>query len=432
MKGGTIPHNPSPPSAPLPEREGLGVGRPDRATDVPACGNRPTPNPSLPGRGEAGDHPQPRTISLSINTSWNLVNFRSNLIARLQREGYAVVALSPLDAHSAALVAMGVRHIPIAIDSKGVSPIRDLLLALRYRRILKAVRPVAFLGWTIKPNIYGSLAAHALGIPVINNISGLGTAFIKPGLLTRIVQMLYRAALARSATVFFQNRHDRDLFVTQRLVREAQTLLLPGSGIDLAQFVPEPFDETRPPVFLMVARLLRDKGVVEFADAARIVRRTHPDVRFALLGFLDVQNRTAIDRATVEGWQREGILHYLGEAADVRPHLARSTAVVLPSYREGMPRSLLEAAAMGRPLIATDVPGCTEIARAGENAVLCAPRDARSLADAMLTLLDLDPGARAEMGRCSREIAEREFDVTVIEERYLAAIEQATDRRPRF
>ena len=327
---------------------------------------------------------------------------------------------------------MGVRHIPIAIDSKGLSPVRDLLLAYRYRQILKAVRPVAFLGWTIKPNIYGSLAAHALGIPVINNISGLGTAFIKPGLLTRIVQMLYRAALARSATVFFQNRHDRDLFVTQRLVREAQTLLLPGSGIDLAQFVPEPFDETRPPVFLMVARLLRDKGVVEFADAARIVRRTHPDVRFALLGFLDVQNRTAIDRATVEGWQREGILHYLGEAADVRPHLARSTAVVLPSYREGMPRSLLEAAAMGRPLIATDVPGCTEIARAGENAVLCAPRDARSLADAMLTLLDLDPGARAEMGRCSREIAEREFDVTVIEERYLAAIEQATDRRPRF
>jgi glycosyltransferase involved in cell wall biosynthesis len=363
-----------------------------------------------------------RTIVLSINTSWNLVNFRSNLIARLQREGFAVVALSPLDEHSAALIAMGVRHIAIDIDSKGLSPLRDLMLAYRYWRIMKTVRPVAFLGWTIKPNVYGSLAAHALGIPVINNISGLGTAFIKLGPITRVVQRLYRTALARSATVFFQNRHDRDLFVTQRLVTLARTVLLPGSGIDLAQFVPQPLEEAPAPVFLMVARLLRDKGVVEFADAARMVRQTRPDVTFELLGFLDVQNRTAIDREMVEGWQREGILHYLGEAADVRPHLSRATAVVLPSYREGMPRSLLEAAAMGRPLIATDVPGCTEIARAGENAFLCAARDARSLADAMVALLDLDSVGRAAMGRRSREIAEREFDVSVVEARYLNAI----------
>ena len=381
---------------------------------------------------ETGRVPQARrTIVLSINTSWNIVNFRRNLIVRLQREGYDVVALAPRDAHSDTLVAMGVRYFPVDIDSKGLSPVHDLKLAAQYYRILKALRPVAFLGWTIKPNVYGSLAAHALGIPVINNISGLGTAFIKIGLLTRIVRMLYRTALARSSTVFFQNRHDRDLFVAQRLVRAPRTALLPGSGIDLAQFVPEtfvpePVSEAATPVFLMVARLLRDKGVVEFADAARIVRETRPDVAFELLGFLDVQNRTAIDRDTVEGWEREGRLRYLGEAADVRPYLARATAVVLPSYREGMPRSLLEAAAMGRPLIATDVPGCTEIARAGQNAFLCAPRDARSLADAMLALLALDADARAAMGRRSREIAEREFDVSVVEARYLDAIARAT------
>ena len=369
--------------------------------------------------------PQTQTIVLSINTSWNIVNFRRNLIARLQREGYDVVALAPRDAHSETLVAMGVRYFPVDIDSKGLSPVRDLKLAAQYYRILKQLRPVAFLGWTIKPNVYGSLAAHALGIPVINNISGLGTAFIKVGLLTRIVRRLYRTALARSATVFFQNRHDRDLFVAQRLVRAPRTVLLPGSGIDLAQFVPDPAGEGASPMFLMVARLLRDKGVVEFAEAARIVRQTRPDVAFQLLGFLDVQNRTAIDRAMVDGWEREGILGYLGEAADVRPYLARVTAVVLPSYREGMPRSLLEAAAMGRPLIATDVPGCTEIARAGENAFLCAPRNAQSLADAMLALLDLDADARATMGRRSRAIAEREFDVSVVEARYLDAIARA-------
>ncbi|RXD02147.1 glycosyltransferase family 1 protein [Sphingomonas sp. UV9] len=367
-----------------------------------------------------------KTIVISINTSWNIVNFRANLVSRLQSEGYDVVALAPRDPHSEALIALGVRYFPIEIDSKGLSPVRDLKLASQYFRILKQVRPVAFLGWTIKPNVYGSLAAHALGIPVINNISGLGTAFIKIGLVTRVVRLLYRAALARSATVFFQNRHDRDLFVAQRLVRSARTALLPGSGIDLAQFVPEPAGEGAPPAFLMVARLLRDKGVVEFADAARIVRASRPDVEFHLLGFLDVQNRTAIDRATVQRWEQEGTLRYLGEAVDVRPHLVRAAAVVLPSYREGMPRSLLEAAAMERPLIATDVPGCTEIARAGENAFLCTVRDARSLAGAMLAFLALDTDARAAMGRRSREIAEREFDVSVVEARYLEAIATAT------
>lgn len=380
-----------------------------------------------------------KTIVLSINTSWNLVNFRGNLIARLRREGFDVVALSPRDAHSDALVALGVRHIAIDIDSKGLSPLRDLKLAARYWRVLAALRPVAYLGWTIKPNVYGSLAAHALGIPVINNISGLGTAFIKVGPLTRLVEALYRAALTRSATVFFQNRHDRDLFVEQRLVPPARTALLPGSGIDLAHFDPALFDPPlfdpplsagaatgQPFVFLLVARLLRDKGVVEFVEAARIVRRTRPDAAFHLLGFLDVENRTAIGRADVDRWEREGVVRYLGAAADVRPHLADAAAVVLPSYREGMPRSLLEAAAMGKPLIATDVPGCTEIARAGENAILCRPRDARALADAMRAMLDLDAAARAAMGARSRRIAEQEFDVSIVEARYLDAIARAT------
>ncbi|HEX8553360.1 MAG TPA: glycosyltransferase family 4 protein [Sphingomonas sp.] len=370
--------------------------------------------------------PKAGIIVVSINTSWNIVNFRAGLIRRLQAEGYRVVAVSPPDAHVPALVAMGVEHVPIAMDNKGVSPARDLQLLAAYWRILRRLRPTAYLGWTIKPNVYGSLAAHALGIPVINNISGLGTAFIKVGLLTRIVQRLYRTALARSATIFFQNRHDRDLFVEQRLVPANRTALLPGSGIDLADFTPANVPAGEPFAFLMVARLLRDKGVLEFADAARMVHAVRPDVRFRLLGFLDVENRTAIGRDVVEGWGREGIVEYLGEATDVRPHLAAASAVVLPSYREGMPRSLLEAAAMGKPLVATDVPGCTEIARAGENAFLCAARDARSLADAMLAMLALGPSALAAMGASSRVIAETEFDTAVVEARYIDAIARAT------
>jgi len=371
------------------------------------------------------------TIVLSINTSWNIINFRADLIRRLQYDGYDVVAVSPDDGYGPAITALGVRHIALPIDSKGQSPFNDIKLTVRYWQILRQLRPSVFLGWTIKPNIYGSIAAHALRIPVINNISGLGTAFIKVGPLTQIVGRLYRIALARSSTVFFQNRYDRDLFIAQRCVRSEHTALLPGSGINLTDFSPvDPVGETAPFSFLMVARLLRDKGVVEFAEAARIVRATRPEVRFHLLGFLDVANRTAVDRATVESWVRDGTLDYLGEASDVRPYLAAASAVVLPSYREGMPRSLLEAAAMGKPLVATDVPGCTEIARAGENAFLCHARDARSLAQAMLAMLDLDPVTYAAMGQRSREIAEQEFSVAVVEARYIAAINGALGKVP--
>jgi len=227
--------------------------------------------------------------------------------------------------------------------------------------------------------------------------------------------------------VFFQNHHDRDLFVGQRLVQTSRTALLPGSGIDLADFKPEgSVVSEKPFAFLLVARLLRDKGVIEFVEAARIVRQQRPDTVFRLLGFLDVDNRTAISRSEVDRWQQEGVVTYLGAASDVRPHLAAASVVVLPSYREGMPRSLLEAAAMAKPLIATDVPGCTEIARAGVNAILCAPRDAAALAEAMIAMLELSPATRATMGANSRAIAEQEFDVRVVEDRYLAAINRAT------
>ena len=368
-----------------------------------------------------------KTIVVSVNSSWNLLNFRAELLRRLMADGFRVMALTPNDEHVDALRALGIEHVVMPIDSQGVSPLRDAGLVWRYWRALKRIQPVAYLGWTIKPNTYGSLAAHALGIPVINNVSGLGTAFIKQGWLTRVASALYRLAFARSATVFFQNATDRDLFVRRRLVSAARAALLPGSGIDTARFRPiAKAGEASPFTFLMVARLIRDKGAFEYVEAAARLRERHPDVRFDILGQLDVANRTAITRAQVEQWVGEGVIRYRGQASDVRPFIAEADCVVLPSYREGMPRSLLEAAAMGKPLVATDVPGCTEIARAGENAFLCTARDAASLANAMEKMLMVAPLKHAAMGRRSRQIAEKEFDVAIVEARYLDAITRAT------
>jgi glycosyltransferase involved in cell wall biosynthesis len=366
-----------------------------------------------------------KRIAIAINTSWNILNFRAGLIRALVAEGYDVLALAPPDAYSSRLVELGCRYIPVAMDNKGTSPHRDLLLLSRFWRILKRERVDVYLGYTIKPNIYGSLAAHALGIPVINNVAGLGTAFIRESWLTLLVKAMYRAAFRRSRLVFFQNNDDRSLFLDNNIVRPDRTALLPGSGIDLNRYQVVP--PNRPAGdeafrFLLVARLLWDKGVGEFVEAARIVSQRRPTVRFQLLGFLDVENRTAVSRATVDGWVAEGVVEYLGTTDDVRPYLAAADCVVLPSYREGTPRTLLEAAAMGKPLIATDVPGCREVVEHGRNGFLCPVRDPAGLAEQMMRMLDLPSAMLAQMGRESREKAEQEFDEQIVIHRYLEAL----------
>jgi len=374
---------------------------------------------------------KPPTLVISINASWNIVNFRAGLIRGLREVGYRVVALAPRDAWSDRLAGLGVEFHPIEMDRKGLSPASDLRLLWRYRRALRRLRPDAFLGYTAKPNVWGSLAAQSLGIPVVNNVSGLGTAFIRGGWLGRLVAGLYRLAFRRSATVFFQNEDDRDLFVSRGIVAAGKARLLPGSGIDTDRFRPAPAAAAaadRPFAFLMIARLLRDKGVGEYVEAARRVRREAPDTRFRLLGFLDSDNRTAFSSAEVEAWVEDGLIDYLGPSDDVRPAIAESDCVVLPSYREGLPRTLLEAAAMGKPLIATDVPGCRQIVRHGVNGLLCRVRDPGSLAEAMLEMLRAPPGRRAGWGGSARAIVEAEYDERIVVGLYLAALDEALGR----
>jgi glycosyltransferase involved in cell wall biosynthesis len=285
---------------------------------------------------------------------------------------------------------------------------------------------VAFLGFTIKPNIYGSLAARALGIATINNVSGLGTAFIRQGLVTRVASTLYRLALRGSATVFFQNDEDRRQFIDARLVAPRQARLLPGSGVDLDRFRPLALPAGDAPfTFLLVARLLWDKGVQEYVDAARSVRARHPDTRFQILGFTDVDNRTAVPRVTLDRWVGEGLIDYLGAADDVRPLIEAADCIVLPSYREGLPRSLLEASAMARPIVATDVPGVRDVVDDGVTGLLCAARSAPSLAEAMLAMIAMSPAERRAMGQAGRSRVEGGFGIGEVTRRYLEAIDDA-------
>jgi glycosyltransferase involved in cell wall biosynthesis len=369
-----------------------------------------------------------KLVLISINASWNIVNFRRGLIAALQARGYRVAVAAPEDEYTPHLLSLGVEYIPLPMDKQGISPARDLRLLLRYRQVLRQLHPDVFLGYTAKPNVYGALAGRLLSIPVINNIAGLGTAFIKRSWLTSVMTNLYRIALSRSSTVFFQNSEDMRLFIAHRMVRPAQARLLPGSGVDINLFQPQECDAASGGVrFLLAGRLLWDKGVCEFIEAARAVRRVVPDARFQILGFADVENRTAVPRAALDQWVNEGLVEYLGHSDDVRPFIAAADCVVLPSYREGLPRVLLEAAAMAKPLIATDVPGCQHVVEDGRNGFLCAARSSGSLAEAMLRMAALSSDERRAMGTAGRARVEAEFDERIVIERYLAAIRDATD-----
>ncbi|MGZ8941570.1 MAG: glycosyltransferase family 4 protein [Methylobacter sp.] len=369
-------------------------------------------------------------VIIAANTAWSVYNFRAGLIRTLTTEGYEVVVVAPTDEYAIRLPELGCRFVPLAIDNKGTHVGRDLVLLLRFFSFLRKERPDVYIGYTIKPNIYGSVAAHILRIPVINNISGLGTVFIKENWLTNLVRWLYRAALSHSHCVFFLNDEDLELFVKAGLVAPEKVARLPGEGIDLRAFqpVPEVSENGQSFRFLLSARMLRDKGIVEYVEAARVVRKRYPNAEFNLLGFLDVQNPTAISTEQMATWVEEGIISYLGVTDDVKPYLAEADCVVLPSYyREGIPRSLLEAAAMGKPIITTDAVGCRDVVDDGVNGFLCLPKSKDDLAEKMEKMILLDHQRRFEMGKRGRQKVEREFDEKIVIGHYLSMIKGAKE-----
>jgi len=358
-----------------------------------------------------------KRVVLASNSSWYLYNFRASTIAAFLGQGYEVICLAPEDEFSQGLNVLGARYVALPMKADGTNPWQELVLIWRMIRFLRRERPDFVFNFTVKLNVYLGLAARFHHIPYANNVSGLGTVFLHEGFLFRQVQRIYGWANAGAKRVFFQNINDLDTFVGKGLVSQQQAVLIPGSGVNVEHFAYTPLPGG-PFRFLMVSRLIADKGVREFVHAAGLVKQQHPEAQFVLLGPGEVQNRSAIPRSEMEQWRQSGVVEFPGAVLDVRPWLSDSHVLVLPSYREGMPRSVLEAAAMGRPAIVTDVPGCRQSIVAGETGWLCQVRSADSLAAQMIAVMQPDVDIDA-FGKRAVERARRDFSETSVVNAYL-------------
>jgi glycosyltransferase involved in cell wall biosynthesis len=347
-----------------------------------------------------------------------VLGFRGHLLREMVARGHDVAVYLPNAAPPVAegLSAMGVSCRQISLNRTGISPVGDVGSLNRLRAAFHATGVDLVFACSAKPVIYGSLAARLAGVPdTFSMVEGLGYSFSSPNLRARCVRplltRLYQISLRLNRKVFFLNPDDRALFCDRRLVKgPEQCVLLNGIGVDLAAFRPAPLPER--PAVLMIARLLKDKGVREYVAAARIIRDKHPDVAFRLLGRKD-SHPDAIAERDLQAWVQEGAIEYLGWLDDVRPAIAACTLFVLPSYREGVPRTTMEALAMGRPVVTTDVPGCRETVEHGRNGYLVPARDVPALVEAVERFI-ANPEQTARMGSASRSLAEGKFDVRAV------------------
>lgn len=352
------------------------------------------------------------------NSLSSVLCFRLNLITALQDRGLEVhLAIPDFNSNKDAVRLFGrmkVRVHEIPLSRTGGNPVHEIKLLLALRSIMRTVRPEVVLGYTIKPAIYASIAAKIAGVPRIYAlITGLGYSFIDSGdikrkVLKKIVSMMYFVSMKCVTKVIFQNHDDEELFRARGILpTNKPSLVVNGSGVDIDEFAISPLPGNVS--FLLIARLLGDKGVREYVSSARVVKEKYPESTFRLVGEID-ENPDSISKTELNNWVKEGTITYLGQLGDVRPAISKSSVFVLPSYREGIPRTVLEAMSMGRPIITTDAPGCRETVQDGQNGFLVPVKSVSELASCMLKFLD-DPSIIEAMGEHSRRIAERKYDV---------------------
>ncbi|TQP65954.1 glycosyltransferase family 4 protein [Vibrio cholerae] len=365
-------------------------------------------------------------LLMVANTAWSVFNFRHSLIKELLSCGVELYVIAPEDKFSAKLSEMGCQVLDLPMQAKGVNPIADLGLMLRLLRHYREIKPDFIIHYTIKPNIYGSLAAKLAGIPSLAITTGLGYTFVNQNVVSQVAQQLYNFAFRYPQEVWFLNEDDRSVFLEHHLIEPDKAVLLHGEGVNLNHFVPSDKPQLDENVrFLLIARMLRDKGVCEFVEAARQIRQRYPNAIFQLLGDCSVLNPSVIGREEIALWEKEGIVEYLGTTDDVRPIIAQADCLVLPSYyREGIPRTLMEGAAMAKPIITTDNVGCRDVVLDGQTGYLCEVKNAKALAQRCEQFLTLSDSEKQAMGKAGRSFMEAKFDEKLVIKQYFETLKK--------
>ena len=357
-----------------------------------------------------------KKVVIIKNSAWAIYNYRLNLANYLNESGYEVVIVAPSDDHYCHYIKKEFEFFDIKIKSDSINPIQDIKLLFSIFWLYRKIKPDVVLNFTIKLNIYSAIAARLLGIPSINNLTGLGTVFIKENFITQIAQNLYRISLFCANVVFFQNNDDLKFFTDNKLVSPDKCSLLPGSGVDTNKFNSFAVKKHDSFKFLMVSRLLRDKGIYEYIEAAKLLNRS--DIEFWILGESPSAHKTAISNEEIYKLSSHGIIKYFKRTDNVKSFLDKVDCVVLPSYREGCPRSILEASAVGLPVIVSDVPGCRQVVDNNITGLYCKVKDFHDLARKMEEILKMSKNERQKMGQMGRQKMLDHFDESIVLDRY--------------
>ena len=358
-----------------------------------------------------------KTIALVANSTWNIHNFRLNLLDKFIGEGHDVIVIAPVDQYIEYKEKYpAVKHVALrSLDRDSTNPLKDLVLIAELTRKYKRLKPDLVIHFTNKPNIYGAIAARRAKVDSIAIVTGLGYAFIHNGFIKSVTTALYKYTSKYHKKFIFENIEDRELFENENIITEGQGISVKGCGVNTTYFHPYPNQEVNEAmVFTFVGRLLYDKGVKEFVEAARIIKLVHPKTQFWLVGELDPDNPATVEKDELIEWVDSDIVYYHGFQRDVRPFISKSDCVVLPSYREAIPRTITEAMAMAKPVITTDTAGCREAVEVEVNGYLAKLRDANDLAESMQKIISLTEEERKSMGQAGRNIVMNQFDDRLI------------------
>ena len=368
-----------------------------------------------------------KKIIINSNIIWTIANFRIDVIKALQKEGFEIICIASKDNFSKnsekILKSIGCKIINIKLDRKGLNPFLDLIYFIKLYFLYKKILPNLIIHYTIKPNIYGSFAAKLNGLKSINIVTGLGSGIIKGGILSKIIIWLYKKAFKYSSAILFENKDDKNYFITKKITKFSNSYYVPGAGLDTDFFDNCKKNKNDSLSFLMIARLLKDKGIYEYIDACKKIKKKYKNIKCLLAGVFDNDNPSSITKKELDTWIKDNIIKYLGQTDNIKDFFKKGDVVVLPSYREGLSRVLLEAASCKKPLVTTNVPGCKEVVIENKNGFLCKAKDSQSLFKAMEKVIQNQDNLE-KMGNFSRKHIIKNFSKEIVNEIYLDVIKK--------